>query len=112
MNSFRKCAVCGKTYLVTRPGQLVCADEMCQQVVLREAQAIRALAGGRKGKSVPVRDERKMALAEKRGIGALRKCHDCGRPTSNFRCPACHAKWRVKNGLAPMRSVFDEEDYN
>ena len=90
----------------------MCADEMCQQVVLREAQAIRALAGGRRGKSVPVRDERRMALAEKRGIGALRKCHDCGRPTSNFRCPACHAKWRVKNGLAPMRSVFDEEDYH
>ena len=91
MNSFRRCAVCGKTYLVTRPGQLVCADEMCQQVVLREAQAIRALAGGRKGKAVPVRDERKMALAEKRGIGALRKCHDCGRQAgANFRyCTEC-----------------------
>lgn len=111
MNSFRRCAVCGKTYLVTRPGQLVCADEMCQQVVLREAQAIRALQGSRKGKAMPVRDERKLALAEKRGQ-ALRKCHDCGRPTVDFRCPPCRAKWRAKNGLAPIKSVFDEEDYN
>lgn len=111
MNSFRKCAVCGKTYLVTRPGQLVCADELCQQVVLREAQAIRSLAGGRKGKAMPVRDERKTALAEKRGLG-LRKCHDCGRPTVDFRCPPCKAAWRARHGLAPMRSVFDEEDYN
>ena len=111
MNSFRKCAVCGKTYLVTRPGQLVCADELCQQVVLREAQAIRALAGGRKGKTLPVRDERKLALAEKRSQ-KLRKCHDCGRPTVDFRCPSCRTAWRVKNGLAPMRSVFDEEDYH
>ena len=111
MNSFRRCAVCGKTYLVTRPGQLVCADELCQQMVLREAQAIRALAGGRKGKALPVRDERKLALAEKRGQ-KLRKCHDCGRPTVDFRCPSCRAAWRIKHGLAPMRSVFDEEDYN
>ena len=111
MNSFRRCAVCGKTYLVTRPGQLVCADELCQQVVLREAQAIRALAGGRKGKALPVRDERKLALAEKRSQ-KLRKCHDCGRPTVDFRCPSCRAAWRIKHGLAPMRSVFDEEDYN
>lgn len=111
MNSFRRCAVCGKTYLVTRPGQLVCADELCQQVVLREAQAIRALAGGRKGKALPVRDERKLALAEKRSQ-KLRKCHDCGRPTVDFRCPSCRTAWRIKNGLAPMRSVFDEEDYH
>lgn len=110
MNSFRRCAVCGKTYLVTRPGQLVCADELCQQAVLREAQAI-TRQGDRKGKAILVRDERKLALAEKRGQ-ALRKCHDCGRPTTDFRCPPCKAKWRVKNGLAPMRSVFDEEDYS
>ena len=111
MNSFRKCAVCGKTYLVTRPGQLGGADELCQQVVLREAQAIRALQGGRKGKAIPVRAERQLALAEKRGP-ARRTCHDCGRPTVDFRCPPCRAKWRAKNGLAPVKSVFDEEDYN
>ena len=111
MNSYRRCAVCGRTYLVTRPGQLVCADELCQQVVLREAQAIRSLAGGRKGKALPVRDERKLALAEKRSQ-KLRKCHDCGRPTTDFRCPACKAAWRVKHGLAPMRSVYEEEDWN
>ena len=52
-----------------------------------------------------------LALAEKRGQ-ALRKCHDCGRPTVDFRCPPCRAKWRAKNGLAPMKSVFDEEDYS
>ena len=111
MNSYRRCAVCGKTYLVTRPGQLVCADELCQQVVLREAQAIRAQAGRGKGKALPVRDERKIALAEKRPAGSIRKCHDCGRPTTDFRCPPCRAKFRALHGLPPMRAVFDEEDY-
>ena len=111
MNSFRRCAVCNKTYLVTRPGQLVCADPLCQHVVLQEAQAIRALNGEKKEVPLPVRDERKLALAEKRGQ-KLRKCHDCGRPTVDFRCLACRAAWRVKNGLAPMKSVYEEEDWN
>jgi hypothetical protein len=111
MNSYRRCAVCGKTYLVSRPGQIVCADDLCQQVVLREAQAIRTLRGERKEVPLPVRDERKLALAEKRGQ-SLRKCHDCGRPTTDFRCPSCRNEWRVRNGLAPVRSVYDEEDYN
>ena len=107
MNSFRRCAVCGKTYLVTRPGQLVCADELCQQVVLREAQAIRALQGGRKGKAIPVRDERKLALAEKRGQ-ALRKCHDCGKPTPDYRCPACWRKLRRKLGCPVEEEPINE----
>ena len=111
MNSFRRCAVCNKTYLVTRPGQLVCADPLCQHVVLQEAQAIRALNGEKKEGPLPVRDERRLALAEKRGQ-KLRKCHDCGRPTVDFRCPSCRAAWRVKNGLAPMKSVYEEEDWN
>lgn len=28
-----------------------------------------------------------------------RKCHDCGRPTSDYRCPACWAKLRREHGL-------------
>ena len=104
MNSYRRCAVCGRTYLVTRPGQLVCADELCQQVVLREAQAIRALTGGRKERSLPVRDERKLALAEKRGQ-ALRKCHDCGRPTYDYRCSECWKKIRAEQDYS-----YDDED--
>lgn len=29
------------------------------------------------------------------GSGLLRHCHDCGRPTANYRCEAC---WRKKRG--------------
>ena len=29
----------------------------------------------------------------------LRACHDCGCPTSDYRCPACLRKWRIKNGV-------------
>lgn len=29
----------------------------------------------------------------------LRRCHDCGRPTPDFRCPACRRKWQIKHGV-------------
>ena len=32
---------------------------------------------------------------EERDTGSLRRCHDCGRPTVNYRCEAC---WRKKRG--------------
>lgn len=28
-------------------------------------------------------------------VGRMRKCHDCGRPTTDFRCPKCWAKLRA-----------------
>lgn len=27
----------------------------------------------------------------------LRKCHGCGRPTPDYRCPACRKKWQIKH---------------
>lgn len=29
----------------------------------------------------------------------LHKCHDCDRKTTDYRCPACLRKWRLKNGV-------------
>lgn len=30
-----------------------------------------------------------------------RKCHDCGKPTNDYRCYKCLAKWRIKHGVSP-----------
>ena len=38
---------------------------------------------------------------------AGRRCHDCGRPTSDYRCPACRAKWKRKWNVQPNA---DEEE--
>lgn len=35
------------------------------------------------------------------GLENLRRCHDCGCPTHNFRCARCRRKWQIKNG-APL----------
>ena len=31
---------------------------------------------------------------------ASRACHDCGRPTTDYRCPACRAAFRQRHGVA------------
>lgn len=41
-----------------------------------------------------------------KGTQLLRKCHDCGRPTSDYRCQECWKKWRRKHGV----SVDGKED--
>ena len=28
-----------------------------------------------------------------------RKCHDCGKPTSNYRCDNCLSEWRIANNV-------------
>ena len=32
---------------------------------------------------------------------AYRRCHDCGKPCLDYRCPACRRKWRDKHGISP-----------
>lgn len=39
-----------------------------------------------------------------------RKCHDCGKPTSNYRCAECQAKWRAKYAVTGAGDV--EEAYS
>lgn len=39
-----------------------------------------------------------------------RKCHDCGAPTSNYRCAECQARWRAKYAVAGAGDV--EEAYS
>ena len=30
----------------------------------------------------------------------MRRCHDCGKKTQDYRCPACLAKWRKEHGVS------------
>lgn len=37
----------------------------------------------------------------------MRRCHDCGRPTTDYRCPACWARLRSRGGYAPKGDASD-----
>ena len=43
------------------------------------------------------------------GRAYMRRCHDCGRPTTDYRCPACWAKLRRKGGYNLCDTVQDVE---
>lgn len=36
-----------------------------------------------------------------------RRCHDCGRPTTDYRCPRCWARLRRAGGYSPTGEVSD-----
>lgn len=38
----------------------------------------------------------------------MRKCHDCQKPTWDYRCPKCQAKWRSKHGVSIMINDAEE----
>ena len=41
----------------------------------------------------------KLASRAPRSRPSQRRCHDCGKPTSDYRCPACRRKWQIKHGV-------------
>jgi len=45
------------------------------------------------------------------GASSVRRCHDCGRPTVDYRCPKCLAAWRARNGVS-QAAVDDEGGYS
>lgn len=53
---------------------------------------------------------KKILLGEavyKRNSRYMRRCHDCGRPTTDYRCPACWARLRRAGGYSPTGEVSD-----
>ena len=40
-----------------------------------------------------------------------RFCHDCGKPTSDYRCPKCRAKWKKKHGVTESNDNFAHDVY-
>lgn len=43
----------------------------------------------------------------KRNSRYMRRCHDCGRPTTDYRCPRCWARLRRTGGYSPTEEVSD-----
>lgn len=45
--------------------------------------------------------------ASRQSTRYMRRCHDCGRPTTDYRCPACWARLRSRGGYAPKGDASD-----
>ena len=40
---------------------------------------------------------------------AKRRCHDCGRVTTDYRCEECLRAWRVMHGVPPDGVLRDKD---
>lgn len=88
----RSCPVCGSDTTELPGGRVYCCA-VCAKIGKARRKAQRRLAA----------KERKLqgqcALPKPTAI-QRRKCHDCGCPTSDYRCPACLKAWRQKHGVS------------
>ena len=81
----KTCPVCGNQFAPLTEAQKFCCSTCRKQAAI-------------KGRVKAVRKRGKYT----------RKCHDCGKPTDNFRCSKCWDKLRAKLGLAiDVSSVVD-----
>lgn len=59
-------------------------------------------------KNTPVNKTTKQYDLVKSSTWPNRRCHDCGRPTFNYRCDPCIIKWRKKNHVYIDEAIYDD----
>lgn len=92
-----ECPICGKLFTKLSPNALHC--EEC-----------RPIARGKTTKNQQAQRVRGMRLQDgslPNDLPPSRTCHDCGRPTNNYRCAECWAK--IQHGL---NSDIASEEYS
>ena len=77
---YKSCAVCGTPFEAKTVNALYCSKEC-------------------KNKAFGLR------TYETRQIRGTRKCHDCGKPTDNYRCPSC---WRKLRGFSENKCIHSD----
>lgn len=93
----KKCPVCGADFEAKLKNIKYCTACRALSTSVRE----RLMRERRAGKDVFATNYAvecgEMAAKSKT---VSRACHDCGRPTTDYRCPACLAAFRQRHGVA------------
>ena len=62
---------------------------------------------GAEASSSPQEKARPLLLPEEALAQGLRPCHDCTRPTANYRCPFCLVRWRKRHGICELDVIAE-----
>lgn len=101
----KKCPVCGADF----EARLKCIKycTACRELSTSvRARLMRERRAGKDGFAANYAVKCGEMPAEKSGT-ASRACHDCGRPTTDYRCPACREKFRRRHGVAADASCAE-----
>lgn len=78
----KRCLCCGETFLAVTKERLFC-DRYCFYAYQ---------LGMSRERYLKERTTSQVKLS-------VRKCHDCGKPTTDYRCSSCRDKWRKRHGV-------------
>lgn len=84
------CPNCGNPFKLAYPRQKYC--DSCHEDIELEKKSRQEVADAEN-------------VRKKYGLSVqkyTRRCHDCGKPTNNYRCDKCWQKWRKKNHVAAL----------
>lgn len=105
----KKCPVCGADFEARLKNTKYCTACRELSASVRERRAGKSVRERRAGKDVFAADYAVKCgemSAEKSGT-ASRACHDCGKPTTDYRCPACQKAFRQRHGVAADASCTE-----
>ena len=97
-----KCRVCGAEFEAKANNQKYCSPD-CMRKARREGRARNARE--RYAREKPSASGKYVAPGEEAPLN-LRKCHDCKKPTTQYRCPACQIAFRRKYEVT--ESILDD----
>lgn len=89
-----KCVVCGKKF-IPKSSRQKCCSPSCMEVNSKGLQ-VRWRRRRSNPESVPVENENGNEYGPDIEQYS-RTCHDCGKPTNDYRCASCRRKWLEKN---------------
>ncbi len=85
------CPICGKRFAKRHGTQRYCGPLCAREAIRRQH------AEDQRGRRNALRAQEK--AADVAAPGGKRRCHDCGRPTFNYRCEKCWAKLRGRTDV-------------
>lgn len=113
----KKCSNCGNDFTAYYENSELCSK--CQFKIENKNNYLRRKEFGllhkkknkiKKEKLIEIKEneilDEDVDVLDEIEIEPNRKCHDCGKPTNNYRCKDCLINWKKKNGIQ-----LDENNY-
>lgn len=91
---------CGQRFQPTHSAARTCCPEHAHLYELQEQRRRRAESLGKLPKPPRQRKpELSVGLGSSAPLAPARQCHDCGKPTRDYRCPKCRKAWARSHGV-------------
>ena len=94
----RHCKHCGREFTPRKHAQKYCC-EACHREADNQA---------RREKTKGIFRPPEGGVPRRRSAKYSRTCHDCGKPTDNYRCEKCLRRWRLQHGVRVLAAEDDE----